>query len=73
VTTSGAKVTAQTNDPFRRVDPRIWDSDWLAMRTLAREDRRLAMAKAMRFAGRRIGLDLEAAQAVRPPSDLTAH
>ena len=39
---SGARVSSETNDPVRRLKPRVIDSDWLVMRGMAREIRRLA-------------------------------
>jgi SAM-dependent methyltransferase len=39
---SGARVSSETNDPVRRLSPRIVDSDWLVMRGVAREVRALA-------------------------------
>jgi SAM-dependent methyltransferase len=39
---SGARITSETNDPVRRLNPRMIDSDWLVMRGMAREIRRLA-------------------------------
>lgn len=39
---SGARITSETNDPVRRLKPRMIDSDWLVMRGMAREIRRLA-------------------------------
>jgi len=39
---SGERITSDTNDPARRLKPRMIDSDWLVMRGMAREIRRLA-------------------------------
>jgi SAM-dependent methyltransferase len=39
---SGARISSETNDPVRRLQPRMIDSDWLVMRGMAREIRRLA-------------------------------
>ena len=39
---SGARITSETNDPVRRLKPRMVDSDWLVMRGMAREIRALA-------------------------------
>ena len=39
---SGARITSETNDPVRRLKPRMIDSDWLVMRGMAREIRALA-------------------------------
>ena len=39
---SGARVSSETNDPVRRLKPRMIDSDWLVMRGMAREIRQLA-------------------------------
>jgi SAM-dependent methyltransferase len=39
---SGERITSETNDPIRRLRPRMIDSDWLVMRGMAREIRRLA-------------------------------
>lgn len=39
---SGTRITSETNDPVRRLKPRMIDSDWLVMRGMAREIRRLA-------------------------------
>lgn len=39
---SGARISSETNDPVRRLKPRVVDSDWLVMRGMAREIRRLA-------------------------------
>ncbi len=36
---SGARITSETNDPVRRLNPRMIDSDWLVMRGMAREIR----------------------------------
>src|SRR5580704_5574447 len=35
-------ISSETNDPVRRLKPRMIDSDWLVMRGMAREIRRLA-------------------------------
>jgi SAM-dependent methyltransferase len=37
-----ARITSETNDPQRRLHPRMVDSDWLVMRGMAREIRALA-------------------------------
>ncbi|HZZ88743.1 MAG TPA: class I SAM-dependent methyltransferase [Caulobacteraceae bacterium] len=34
---SGARISSETNDPVRRLHPRMIDSDWLVMRGMARE------------------------------------
>jgi SAM-dependent methyltransferase len=34
--TGSARVALPTNDPGRRLSPRLWDSDWLVMRGLSR-------------------------------------
>src|SRR5579863_4262989 len=34
---SDRRVTSETNDPYRRLHPRITDTDWLVMRGMARE------------------------------------
>jgi SAM-dependent methyltransferase len=39
---SGARISSETNDPVRRLNPRMVDSDWLVMRGMAREIRALA-------------------------------
>lgn len=39
---SGDRLSSETNDPVRRLNPRMIDSDWLVMRGMAREIRRLA-------------------------------
>ncbi len=39
---SGERISSETNDPVRRLKPRMVDSDWLVMRGMAREIRRLA-------------------------------
>jgi SAM-dependent methyltransferase len=39
---SGERITSETNDPVRRLKPRMIDSDWLVMRGMAREIRSLA-------------------------------
>jgi SAM-dependent methyltransferase len=36
------RATSETNDPLRRLDPRIIDSDWLVMRGMARAIRAIA-------------------------------
>ena len=36
------RLSSETNDPVRRLNPRMIDSDWLVMRGMAREIRRLA-------------------------------
>src|ERR1700753_2482606 len=40
--TAALRATSETNDPVRRLKPRMIDSDWLVMRGMAREIRRLA-------------------------------
>jgi SAM-dependent methyltransferase len=40
---SGERISSETNDPVRRLKPRMVDSDWLVMRGMAREIRRLAI------------------------------
>jgi SAM-dependent methyltransferase len=39
---SPPRITSETNDPVRRLNPRMVDSDWLVMRGMAREIRALA-------------------------------
>ena len=39
---TGERITSETNDPVRRLKPRMIDSDWLVMRGMAREIRALA-------------------------------
>ena len=39
---SAPRITSETNDPVRRLHPRMVDSDWLVMRGMAREIRALA-------------------------------
>jgi SAM-dependent methyltransferase len=39
---SAPRISSETNDPFRRLHPRMVDSDWLVMRGMAREIRALA-------------------------------
>jgi SAM-dependent methyltransferase len=39
---SGPQVTSETQDPIRRLQPRMIDSDWLVMRGMARHIRALA-------------------------------
>lgn len=39
---SGERISSETNDPVRRLKPRMVDSDWLVMRGMAREIRKLA-------------------------------
>ena len=39
---SGERISSETNDPVRRLKPRMVDSDWLVMRGMAREIRQLA-------------------------------
>jgi SAM-dependent methyltransferase len=41
---SAAPISSETNDPVRRLHPRMVDSDWLVMRGMAREIRALAAA-----------------------------
>jgi SAM-dependent methyltransferase len=36
------RITSETNDPVRRLNPRMIDSDWIVMRGMAREIRALA-------------------------------
>jgi len=36
------RISSETNDPVRRLNPRMVDSDWLVMRGMAREIRALA-------------------------------
>ncbi|HEY3797819.1 MAG TPA: class I SAM-dependent methyltransferase [Caulobacteraceae bacterium] len=38
---SGERISMETNDPLRRLKPRMIDSDWLVMRGMAREIRAL--------------------------------
>src|SRR5215472_9921111 len=44
---SGGRITSETNDPVRRLNPRMIDSDWLVMRGMARELRQLTVQLAM--------------------------
>jgi len=39
---NGPRASSETNDPVRRLRPRMVDSDWLVMRGMAREIRALA-------------------------------
>jgi SAM-dependent methyltransferase len=39
---SAPRISSETNDPVRRLNPRMVDSDWLVMRGMAREIRALA-------------------------------
>jgi SAM-dependent methyltransferase len=39
---SATRISSETNDPVRRLRPRMVDSDWLVMRGMAREIRALA-------------------------------